>query len=84
MCEIESNELISKGELIEKLIKQGYPTSEERHHADFYYVLKVKVVNDACDIKEIGATWLNSQNGNDTYSPHSPKVLNFEDIYNNR
>lgn len=79
MCEIESNELISKGELIEKLIKQGYQTSEERHHADFYYVLKVRVVNDACDIKEIGATWLNSQNGNDTYSPHSPKMFWLQD-----
>ena len=42
-------------------------TNEEQHHADFYYVLKVRVVDDICDIKEMNATQLGIQNGNDTY-----------------
>ena len=78
MCEIESNELISKADLIERLKMQGYMTDEEKHHADFYYVLKVRVINDVCDIKEMNASQLGIQNGNDTYSPHSPKIFMWE------
>ena len=36
-----TNELISKSELAEKLC--DLVTDEEKHHADFYYVLKVEV-----------------------------------------
>lgn len=78
MCEIESNELISKTELVERLKMQGYVTSGEQHHADFYYVLKVKVINEACEIKEMNAIQLGTQDGNDTYSPHSPKIFRLE------
>jgi len=79
MCEVESYELISKGELVERLKGQGCETCEGQHHADFYYVLKVKVINEACDIKEMDTIRLGSQNGNDTYSPHSPKIFWWEE-----
>lgn len=76
LCNIESNELISKKELVERLVAQGYMTSEDKHNADFYYVLKLKVVDDNCVINEMQVGDVNHQNGNDAYSPHSPKLIN--------
>ena len=58
--------------------KQGFKTDEKKHHADFYYVLKVKVVDDACDLKEMEVAQISMQNGNDAYSPHSPKIFFLE------
>lgn len=75
LCKIVSNELLSKEELVERLKKQGYDTNADRHNADFYYVLKVKVVDDHCSIMEMDVSKINAQNGNDTFSPHSPKVV---------
>ena len=46
------------------------------HFADFYYMLQVRVVENSCCIKEISVKDVNRQNGNDAYSPHSPKILN--------
>lgn len=80
ICEIESNELISKKELVERLNVQGYKTNERNHHADFYYVLKVKVIGNMCNLKEIGVDEISLQNGNDAYSPHSPKIFYMEDL----
>ena len=80
ICEIESNELISKKELVERLNMQGYKTNERNHHADFYYILKVKVIGNMCDLKEIGVDEISLQNGNDAYSPHSPKIFYMEDL----
>lgn len=76
LCEIESNELISKHELVERLNKQGFITTEDNHSADFYYVLKLKVVDDSCEEKELSVKEVDGQNGNDSYSPHSPKIVN--------
>ena len=75
MCKIESNELISRKEMVKRLETQGFITSVEKHHADFYYVLKVKVVDAAYDIKEMKVSQIGAQNGNDAYSPHSPKIF---------
>lgn len=75
LCRILSNELISKSELVDKLREQGFNTSEEKHHADFYYVLKLKVESDDFSLDELKISDVNLQNGNDTFSPHSPKVL---------
>lgn len=72
---ILSNELISKKELVQRLIEQGYQTVEDRHHADFYYVLTVKVVNVHISEDELKLSDVNSKNGNDTFSPHSPKII---------
>ena len=75
MCRIECNNLVSKAELVSLLSKQGYETSEDNHFADFYYMLQVRVVENYCCIKEISIKDVNRQNGNDAYSPHSPKIL---------
>ena len=74
MCEILDNQLISKKDLVAKLQEQGYQTTEEDHHADFYYVLNVKVTNKfgGC---ELTVNEINSLYGNDSFSPHSPKIL---------
>lgn len=55
--------------------EEGYNTDETKHHADFYYVLSVKVENDAYPPDEVKISEINAQNGNDTFSPHSPKVV---------
>ncbi len=75
ICKIVSNELMSKSELVKKLCDMGFSTDENSHHADFYYVLKVKVEAEDCQTNELTIPEVNNQNGNDTFSPHSPKVL---------
>lgn len=75
VCKIVSNELISKSELVNNLRNMGFDTDEESHYADFYYVLKVKVEAENYQREEFKITVVNSQNGNDTFSPHSPKVM---------
>lgn len=74
-CKILSNELVSKSELVERLKCQGYHTDETKHHADFYYVLRVKVADENYPCEERKLSDVNAQNGNDTFSPHSPKVV---------
>lgn len=78
LCNVQSNELVSKTELVRRLREQGYETSEEKHNADFYYVLKVKVIDDACAIGEMDVEAVNAKNGNDAYSPHSPKIITWQ------
>lgn len=75
VCKIVSNELMPKSELVNNLLNMGFDTDENSHHADFYYVLKVKV--EAVDYRraEFKIGEVNNQNGNDTFSPHSPKVM---------
>lgn len=75
LCKIVSNELISKTELVGKLRKMGYNTDEKKHHADFYYVLTVRVEDESYSYDEFKISEINLQNGNDTFSPHSPKVI---------
>ncbi len=76
LCKVQSNELISKVELVKRLNNQGYVTSEKDYIADFYYLLKIKVIDDDYFIKEMKVTDINRKNGNDTCSPHSPKIIN--------
>jgi len=75
LCSIESSELMSKENLIEKLNDQGYKTTSEDHKADFYYVLKVKVIDSSCPDIELPIDVVESKNGNDSFSKHSPKVI---------
>lgn len=75
LCKIESNELVSCAELVIRLNQQGFKTEEKNHNADFYYVLSVSVIDDKWTSEEIKITDVNSKNGNDTFSPHSPKVI---------
>lgn len=75
LCEIESNELVSRVELVKRLAEYGYHTTVEKHSADFYYVFKVRVVDDKYPRVEVKTSEINSVNGNDSFSPHSPKVI---------
>ena len=67
--------MVSKRELVCKLREIGYETLEDNHNADFYYVLRVKVVDEHYSGDELKISDVNAINGNDTFSPHSPKVL---------
>ena len=71
---IKSRELVSKKQLDDLLTETGSNDGKERT-ADFYYVLKVEIVS--CTEPKISCnnSDLNSVNGNDTFSPHSPKVV---------
>ncbi len=71
---IISRELVSKKQLEEILTEFGCNDGEDRF-ADFYYVLKVEINN--CNGSRISCkvSDLNGVNGNDTFSPHSPKVV---------
>ena len=66
--------MVSKKKLDDLLTESGSNDGKERT-ADFYYVLKVEIVS--CTEPKIGCNNidLNSVNGNDTFSPHSPKVV---------
>lgn len=77
LCSIESNELIAKAELVKRLNDIGFKTTIDSHPADFYYVLTVRVEELLKEGKEIAAKELNALNGNDTFSPHSPKVISW-------
>lgn len=75
IAEIEDSELVSRASLVKKLTAFGWATKEEDHGADFYYVTKIKVVEaDATEI-DLKKSEVNAVNGNDSFSPHSPKVV---------
>lgn len=80
LCKIQSNELISKKELVSRLKNQGFNTIEGDHHADFYYALRVKVIRTDCEKLSLDVAFVNSINGNDTFSVHSPKVIRWSDV----
>ena len=71
---IKSRELVSKKQLDDLMTESGSNDDKERS-TDFYYVLKVKIVS--CTEPKISCnnSDLNGVNGNDTFSPHSPKVV---------
>ena len=66
--------MVSKKQLDDLLTESGSNDGKERT-ADFYYVLKVEI--ESCTVPKISCnnSDLNSVNGNDTFSPHSPKVV---------
>ena len=72
---IKSREQVSKKQLDDLLTESGSNDGKERF-ADYYYVLKVEILS--CTEPKISCnnSDLNSVNGNDTFSPHSPKVIN--------
>lgn len=71
---IKSRELVSKKQLDKLLDESGCSIGKERN-ADFYYVLRVEIIS--CNQTRISCrnSDLNGVNGNDTFSPHSPKVV---------
>ena len=68
---------MSKKQLDNMLTESGCNDGKERI-ADFYYALKVEIVNDSCANISCKTGELNGVNGNDTFSPHSPKVVTEE------
>ena len=58
----------------EVLTENGCNDRQERS-ADFYYVLKVEIVSSNCSKISCSTGDMNGVNGNDTFSPHSPKVV---------
>lgn len=80
LCEILSYDLMSKVTLVKKLNEQGYSTSIENHHADFYYVMRLKVIDDSLPFESKSMKDINHINGNDSFSPHSPKVIIIDNI----
>lgn len=74
-CEIKSNGLISKQDLVNKLIEQGYETTLDQHNADFYFVMRVRVESNSTQKELRQMSDVDGQNGNDSFSPHSPKII---------
>jgi len=74
---IKSRELVSKKQLVELLTESGSNDGKERS-ADFYYVLKVEIVSSTEPKISCKNSDLNGVNGNDTFSSHSPKVIDEE------
>ncbi len=78
LCEVKTNELVSKEDLVKQLNNIGYETTIDDHHADYYYVLNVKVKRNDMPVIDISTERINNINGNDAYSPHSPKVIDVQ------
>lgn len=75
VCDIISNDLMSKQDLVNKLIELGYKTTIDKHHADFYYAVRLRVVSNSERMESKLIREVNEKNSNDSFSPHSPKVL---------
>ena len=78
LCRVLFNELISKTELVKRLRDLGYDTDEDRHHADFYYLLELIVEDNNYPEDELKKIEVDTQNGNDTFSTHSPKIISWK------
>lgn len=75
-CRILSMNLVSRHTLVEELKnKKCFMTKEANHSADFYYVIEVKVLDDDYHRDSIKMSAVNRINGNDSFSPHSPKII---------
>lgn len=81
LCRIISNELVTRKILVEKLAELGYSTEEKDHDVDYYYMIKVKVIDQDFDRKELRIRDVNRQFGNDTFSPTSPKIMLYSESY---
>lgn len=74
LCKIENSFLVSKEDLTKKLKEIGYSTDVNNHSADFYYLVEVKVT-ELIKSQSVAMQYIDSINGNDTFSTHSPKVI---------
>lgn len=75
LCRTTSNELVSRDELANRLAANGYERDHERREADFYYVLTVRVEDVDVEPLSLARGVVDGQNGNDAFSPHSPKLV---------
>lgn len=75
LCKIGERELLSKEQLIKALDAQGCHTTASQHHAEYYYTMKVRVISTEAGDFSLNPSEVDAQNGNDSFSPYSPKVL---------
>ena len=75
LCRVTSNELVSKDVLADRLAGLGYVRDREKQGADYYYVLTMQVEHDAIEPLSLACSEVDGQNGNDAFSPHSPKLV---------
>lgn len=75
LCQVTSNELVSKDELVNRLADLGYERERDKQGADFYYVLTLQVEDDAVSPLSLACSSVDGQNGNDAFSSHSPKLV---------
>ena len=74
---ITARELVSRKQLGKKLAEAGCNDGKTRT-ADFYYVLTIEVLDSRVPNIICKSGSLNRVNKNDTFSPHSPKVVTEE------
>lgn len=77
LCKAVSNELVSRKRLTELLAETGYVTEEESHKADYYFIIKVKVIDTEYGNEELKIDYVNEQYGNDASTPMNPKVVDY-------
>lgn len=81
-CRVISGGLIARSDLVKRLNEQGCPTTEKKHHADYYYTLDLEVISNTEEETDIRQTSLNNLNGNDSFAPGSPRVIHISDLKN--
>lgn len=77
LCKIISSELVSRKTLTELLEKDGYKTDENAHRADYYYIIRVKVIDSDFGSEELSLEEVNRYNGNNASTPISPKIMTY-------
>ena len=76
LCRVTSNELVSRDDLAARLAALGYERERGSFGADFYYVLNLQIECDDVEPLSLAHNVVNAQNGNDAFSPHSPRLVN--------
>lgn len=76
ICEVLSNELVSKDILVTRLQSIGMNSDAKAHNADFYYIMRIRVINDKADEILLPISVVDNQNGNNAFSPWIPRIIN--------
>lgn len=80
LCRIVKRSLVSRSDLIRMLAEEGFTPIKQNYQSDYYYALKVKVINDSVPVTNLNAEYVDNVNGNDSFSQRSPKVLRTTDL----
>lgn len=71
---LKSCRLVSSSRLVEFLREQGLET-ERKHHADFYYLIMVRVEHKGVPVKECDRREVDEKNDNRLTGTYGPKVV---------
>lgn len=74
LCEVKSTRLVSKDDL-KKELGDG-----KEHKADFYFLSEIEVVQE-CAEKTLSQQQIKEFPGNDTLTPHTPKVVDITELF---